>query len=89
MKKGKANPLPLRPNNVYLGVTLHNVYIMNENSGLVLTIEDGGEAGSKIVQTEYDPGEPSQLFDINYFNKQAVIFSTLWPDCVITVEGGR
>lgn len=60
----------------------------NENSGLVLTIEGGGEAGSKIVQTEYDPGEPSQLFDINYYQKQAVIFSTLWPDCVITVDGG-
>ena len=31
------------------GVTLENVYIMNELSGLVLDVEGGGGAGSNVI----------------------------------------
>ena len=52
----------------------------------VLEVEDAGEAGSKIIQNEFT-GDVHQLFNINYFEGQAVIYSALWPDCCLTVEG--
>ena len=32
-------------------------------------------------------GEDHQLFNINYYNKQAVIYSITWPDCCLSIEG--
>ena len=85
------------------GITVHNVYIMNELSGHVLEVQgifsifgnilalktflDGGDDGTPVIQSEYT-GDEGQLFSINYYQKQAVIYSEMWPDCCLSVEEG-
>merc|ERR1712227_253427 len=69
------------------GITVHNVYIMNELSGHVLEVQDGGDDGTPVIQNEFT-GDEGQLFSINYYQKQAVIYSEMWPDCCLSVEEG-
>jgi len=73
------------------GITLENVYIMNEGSGLVLDVVGSGEAGTDVCQFDFHGGE-NQLWNINYCPStgQAIILSVLHPDCCLDVrdEGG-
>ena len=52
-----------------------------------LNHSDGGDDGTPVIQNEYS-GDESQLFSINYYQKQAVIYSEMWPDCCLSVEEG-
>ena len=60
---------------------------MSVHTGLVLELENGKKESKVVQMKKNDNRIEYQTFNIYYFKKKAVIYSTRWPDHCLTLEG--